>query len=88
MIYEVIMSSEAKQELDDHIAFIAIEKQEPVNAANWLKKALAAVDTLSMFPTRFAVAPESKHSKHIVRMLIVDRCSFLYRVDENNKAVY
>ena len=88
MIYSVIMSSEAKQELDDHIRYIAIEKQEPINAENWLTKALNAVDTLSMFPTRCPIAPESKFSDHTIRMLIVDSCTFLYRVDEKNKAVH
>ncbi len=32
MMYDVILSSEAKQSLDDHIHYIAVEKQEPLNA--------------------------------------------------------
>jgi len=87
MIYDVVISSEAKQALDDHIQFIAVEKDEPINASRWLKKALAAVDTLSVFPNRCPIAPESQYSKHTVRMLIVDTSSFLYRVDEANKTV-
>ena len=69
MMYRVVLSSEAKQALDDHIHFIAIEKAEPSSAARWLKKALEAVDTLSMFPNRCPLAPENKFSKHTVRML-------------------
>jgi plasmid stabilization system protein ParE len=87
MIYDVILSSEAKQSLDDHIRYIAVEKQEPVNAERWLKKALRAVDTLSVFPNRCPIAAESKFSKHTIRMLIIDSCSFLYRVDEDSKTV-
>ena len=73
--------------MDDHIHFIAIEKQEPLNAERWLKKALDAVDTLSVFPNRCPIAPESQFSRHTIRMLIVDTCSFLYHVDEANKTV-
>ena len=87
MIYDVIISSKAKQALDDHIQHIAIEKSEPINAARWLKKALDAVDTLTAFPNRCPIAPENRFSKHTVRMLIVDASSFLYRVDEEAKTV-
>ena len=87
MIYDVILSSEAKQALDDHIRFIAVEKLEPINAQRWLKKALDAVDTLTVFPNRCPIAPENKFSKHTVRMLIVDKSSFLYRVDKDNRTV-
>ena len=73
MIYDVILSSEAKQALDDHIRFIAVEKLEPINAQRWLKKALDAVDTLTAFPNRCPIAPENKSSKHTVCMLIVDK---------------
>ncbi len=87
MIYEVILSSEAKQALDDHIRYIAVEKLEPISAERWLKKALDAVETLTVFPNRCPIAPENKFSKHNVRMLIVDTSSFLYRVDDVNKTV-
>ena len=52
MIYDVILSSETKQALDDHIRYIAIEKLEPLSAERWLKKAIEAVDTLTVFPNR------------------------------------
>ncbi len=87
MIYDVILSSETKQALDDHIRYIAIEKLEPLSAERWLKKAIEAVDTLTVFPNRCPIAPENKFSQHTVRMLIVDTSSFLYRVDEANKTV-
>ncbi len=87
MTYDVILSSEAKQALNDHIQYIAVNKCEPINAARWLKKALAAVETLELFPNRCPLAPEDKFSQHTVRMLIVDTSSFLYRVDEESKTV-
>ena len=87
MIYDVILSSEAKQALDDHIYYVAFEKQEPINATRWLQKALKAVDTLSVFPSRCPIAPESNFSEYTIRMLIVDASSFLFRVDENIKTV-
>ncbi len=86
-MYDVILSSEAKQSLDDHMHYIAVEKQEPLSAERWLKKALKAVDTLSLFPNRCPIAAESKFSESTIRILIIDNCSFLYRVDEDTKTV-
>ena len=88
MTYRVVLSADARNALDDHIRYIAIEKKERLNATRWLEKALNAVDTLAIFPHRCPIAPESKYSDHTIRMLIVDRCSFLYRVDEDNKTVF
>lgn len=85
--YRVIISPDANRSLDDHIHYIAVERLEPRSAEQWLQKALASVDTLSMFPYRCPVAPESKVSRYTIRMLIVDSCAFLYRVDEDDKAV-
>ncbi len=87
MIYDVILSTKAKQSLDEHIRYIAVEKQEPINAERWLRKALKAVDSLSVFPNRCPIAAESKFSQHTIRMLIVDSCLFLYRVDEESRTV-
>jgi len=87
MIYDVVISSLARQALDEHLQFIAVEKGEPVNASRWLEKATKAVGTLAVFPNRCPIAPESKLSKHTVRMLLVDSCSFLYRVDKVHKIV-
>ncbi len=87
MTYNVILSSEAKQALDDHVRYIAIEKLEPMDAERWLRKALDAVETLTVFPNRCPIAPENALSKHTVRMLIVDTSSFLYRVDEKTRTV-
>lgn len=88
MTYRVVISAEARNALDDHIRYIAIEKQEPLNATRWLEKALDAVDALAIFPHRFPIAPESNYSDHTIRTPIVDRCSFLYRVDEDNQTVF
>lgn len=86
--YRVVISPGAQEALDAHIKHIAIDKMEPLNAQRWLQKAYAAVDTLSMFPNRCPIAPESKFSKHTIRMLNIDKCSFLYRVDDDQDTVY
>jgi hypothetical protein len=51
MSYDVILSSEAKQALDDHVHFIAVEKLEPVNAPSPLKhKSIRDRETRKMRP--------------------------------------
>ena len=87
MKYRVIVSPEAFEELDGFIHYIANDQHSPLVALRWLKKALAALQTLQTFPHRCPPAPENEFSQYTIRMLVVDRCLFLYRVDEENQTV-
>lgn len=87
MGYRLVIAPEAYEELDRFIEYLAVDQQSPVVAAQWLTKALAALRTLKAFPNRCPPAPENEHSRHTIRMLVVDRCLFLYRVDESAQTV-
>ena len=87
MNYRVIVAPEAYAALEAYIDYVAVEKQAPLNAARWLDKALAALKSLQTFPHRRPLAPENDHCRETIRMLIVDRCLFLYRVDDDARTV-
>jgi len=85
--YHLIVSPAAFEALDSFVDYIAVDQQSPLNAERWLRKALSALRTLKTFPHRCPPAPENDQYKHTVRMLIVDRCLFVYRIDEEARAV-
>lgn len=87
MKYRLTVSSEAFEALDAYVDYIAVDKQSPLNAERWLKKAWKALQTLQEFPHRCPPAPENDQFDYTVRMRIVDNCLFLYRVDEENRVV-
>jgi plasmid stabilization system protein ParE len=85
--YRLIVSPEAYQALDGFIEYIAVDQQSPLNAERWLQKAWSRLLTLKQFPHRCPPAPENESYRETIRMLIVDRCLFLYWVDEAAVAV-
>lgn len=87
MAYRLIVSPEAYDELDRYVEYLTHDQASPQSAKLWMEKVLAALRTLASFPNRCPPAPESRYSQHTIRMLIVDRGLFLYRVDEAAKMV-
>lgn len=87
MKYRVIITDDALADVHDYLVYIAQEKQMPLTAQKWWKKALAAIEMLSTFPHRCGYAPENDLSKLTLRMLRVDSCLFIYRVDEETQSV-
>ncbi|NOZ38702.1 MAG: type II toxin-antitoxin system RelE/ParE family toxin [Planctomycetes bacterium] len=87
MTYRLIVSLEAFEALDSFVDYIAVDQQSPLNAERWLAKALKSLRSLRKFPHRCPPAPENDQYIHTIRMLIVDRCLFVFRVDEEAKAV-
>ncbi len=87
MLYRVVVSQEVFDRLEAFVDYIAIEQQAPLNAERWLRKAWQHIQTLKTFPNRCPKAPEDKQFDFTVRMLIVDRCLFLYTVDEEKREV-
>ncbi|MEN0109947.1 MAG: type II toxin-antitoxin system RelE/ParE family toxin [Planctomycetota bacterium] len=89
MAYRVVVSPQAYAELDAYVEHIATKKQAPQAAERWLRRALAAVKTLATMPHRCPIAPEDafRVGSSTIRMLIVDRCLFLYRVHEPTRTV-
>jgi plasmid stabilization system protein ParE len=87
MNYRVIITSEAFAGVERFLDYIAIDQQAPLNAERWWRKALAAVESLEQFPHRGSFAPENEFRSYEIRMLIVDRCLFLYTIEETTRTV-
>lgn len=85
--YRVIIADEALDQAAEHLRYLAVEKQEPLTAERWWNKALECVGTLTTLPHRCPIAPENEQSQNGLRMLIVDRCLFIYHVDEEDRVV-
>lgn len=87
MTYRVIISDGALAGVEAFLDYIAVTQQMPLTAQRWWEKALAKVETLRYMPRRCPLAPENEFSAHELRMLIVDRCLFIFHVDEDAGAV-
>lgn len=87
MTYRVRLAPQAIAALEDFVRYIAEAEHAPLTASRWLQKALTALETLHEFPHRCPPAPESEHYAATIRMLIIDRCLFLYRIDEEAREV-
>lgn len=82
MIYRVDLTDEAWSKIRDQARYIAGEGGSPANAAQWLSRVLAAVDTLEHWPRRCPEAAENAFFPFEVRMLSVDGFLLLFTVDD------
>jgi plasmid stabilization system protein ParE len=87
MIYRLVVAPQALEAWKDFIDYLAIDRQSPITAERWLRKSWDALQTLKRFPQRCPRAPESDLYPHPIRMLLVDRCLFLFRIDDTKKTV-
>lgn len=87
MKYRVIITDDALADAHDYLVYIAQENHMPQTAEKWWHKALASIDTLEAFPNRCRYAAENRLSKFTLRVLEVDSCLFIYRVDEEKQTV-
>jgi plasmid stabilization system protein ParE len=88
MTYRVIIADEALAAVERFLDYIGVEQGMPLTASRWWEKALARVETLRTMPRRCPLAPENELSAHELRMLIVDRCLFVFHVDDVDRVVY
>lgn len=70
------------------IRYIAIEKQEPLNALRWLQDTFDAVRKLRSFPNRYALAEENEDVDYEVRKLPVGSPVLLFTVDDDRRTVW
>ncbi|UUO06888.1 hypothetical protein M4951_00910 [Blastopirellula sp. J2-11] len=73
-----MISTEALSGIDTFLAFIAVERQSPINSERWRRKASKAIESLAYFPHRCPIAPENAFRDYEIRAQIVDPCVFLF----------
>ena len=87
MKYRLIISDETIDQLRQFLDYIEFEQQAPIAASRWAKKVLVKLRSLKKFPHRCPFAPENEDRDYEIRMMIVDRCLFLYNVNEQDRVV-
>lgn len=80
--YRVILSDEMLAGVENYLDYIA-EQGSPLTAVRWWEKAVKKILSLDHMPHRCPYAPENEIEESTIRMMIVDRCLFLFTVDDD-----
>ena len=79
MRYDVVIIAAAEEELEEAYRFI--REDSPTHAKRWRESLLARAKSLSAFPGRCAIAPESFALGVEVRKLVVGNYRVLFTID-------
>ncbi len=86
--YAVELTRAAETAIYEQAKFIALVRQEPLNATRWLQRMFEAIQTLETFPMRCALAEENEGVDYDVRQLPVGSAVLLFTIDEESKTVW
>ena len=87
MIFSVVYSSEARQDLRDIYEYIAYELLEPDTAAGQTNRIMKAARSLEQMPMRHRLYEEDPWHSQGLRFLPVDNYLIFYLPDETNNIV-
>ena len=87
MIFNVVYSSEARQDLRDIYEYIAYELLEPDTAAGQTNRIMKAARSLEQMPMRHRLYEEEPWHSQGLRFLPVDNYLIFYLPDETDNIV-
>lgn len=87
MIFSVVYSSEARQDLRDIYEYIAYELLEPDTAAGQTNRIMKAARSLEQMPMRYTRYEEEPWHSQGLRFLPVDKYLIFYLPDETTSVV-
>ena len=87
MIFSVVYSSEARQDLRDIYEYIAYELLEPDTAAGQTNRIMKAARSLEQMPMRHRLYEEEPWHSQGLRFLPVDNYLIFYLPDKTNNIV-
>ena len=87
MIFNVVYSSEARQDLRDIYEYIAYELLKPDTAAGQTNRIMKAARSLEQMPMRHRLYEEEPWHSQGLRFLPVDNYLIFYLPDETNNIV-
>ena len=87
MIFNVVYSSEARQDLRDIYEYIAYELLEPDTAAGQTNRIMKTARSLEQMPMRHRLYEEEPWHSQGLRFLPVDNYLIFYLPDETNNIV-
>lgn len=85
MRYRVVFDREAEREAVEAALYIADDS--PINAGRWYEGLEKAIQGLTQFPKRNAVAPESRYLGQELRHCIYYSHRIIYRIEETARIV-
>lgn len=88
MTYTVKITPGTEAAILAQARYIAIDQAAPLNATRWLQRMFDAADTLSEFPRRCALAPESARRPYEIRQMNVDGHMLLFTILEETSTIW
>jgi len=85
MLYEVLFTPTAQSQALDAAEYIALHS--PANALKWYKGVERAIESLSHFPNRCGIAPETEFLGQTLRHYIYKSHRIIFRVEDDAKIV-
>lgn len=85
--YSIYFSTKAKNDLFKIVNYIKFTLEEPTIAEKYYKLIIAEINTLNIFPKRFAIIDSDNFRGKEVRKINIKNFIALYRVDEKNSIV-
>jgi len=76
--YRIVMQPEAADSME--AAFQWIEADSPEHARKWAKGVMDAIESLRVFPRRYALAPENDTFPQEIRHLLHGKRGGIYRI--------
>jgi plasmid stabilization system protein ParE len=88
MQYEIIISQNAQQDIDEIIYSIYEVSRDLEIAKKYHQMFYSVMFSLKIFPERFSVHNSYFLSRRVIRFAVVKKYLILYQVDNNKKLVY
>lgn len=86
-LYKVVVTDQAKQDLNGIAHYIAVDLQEPITALNQIKRIRAEVFALESMPERYGLVQDEYLAAQGIRKVSVDNYLVFYTADKANQTV-
>lgn len=87
MEYEVRLTPQAVEQIQQTVTYISHSLQEPVIARRWSDHLEKEIRSLKQHPARYPLTPEEPWHSHGIRKMIVKNFFVYYLIDEAKEQV-
>lgn len=87
MEYEVRLTPQAVEQIQQTVTYISHSLQEPVVARRWSDHLEKEIRSLKQHPVRYPLTPEEPWHSHGIRKMIVKNFFVYYLIDEAKEQV-
>lgn len=86
-IYEIEITDQAEEDLNDIFAYIAYEKESPANADSLLKRLEEGIMSLDRMPERYRTYDRAPFKNREMRIMPIDSFCVFYHTNSPNLQV-